>query len=544
LLKVSLFYPPLVLPSLDTPYPSLPLLCAYLKENSSHEVSCIDLNVEFIHDLIKLSRRYGKKFRYPPAPRSATHDISRIRRFRAKPLFKKARDVVKRLLDRRYMSMDEVEYLTIEGLKLLFEDLSIDIETFRQLRSNDSETVSTHYLLDYWNLTHDQLNTIIEDNNGLSIFEFLGSEYFRETSENEPFVAGISVAFFTQFGAAISLAKHLKKLNPSTFVVIGGPVIRHVSRNFTTSINLFDVVDCFVETEGEDILVELLDRLEAGRDWRNTPGVIYRSHNDEVVKQPPQPYDVNKNSLPDYALIDQHTYREPQTLFLRTSKGCYWDKCAFCTQSLNTYQHRSIEHIAGDIQELAVRYGAKKIIFSDEAVALPRLSKLADVLIERDSPVEWVSYTRFDATVSDSVFAKLKRAGCAGLIFGLESACQRVNNLMNKGVNVENASKIIGACRKVDLFYGIGAIIGFPGETEAEMLETVDFLKKHLNGKKCWGYISIFSLNYGSRVFRHPEEFGITSIESAEEYIYKESYSFTCDNQVPYARMMEIRDML
>ena len=62
-MKVSLFYPPLVLPSLDTPYPSLPLLCAYLKENSSHEVSCIDLNVEFIHDLIKLSRRYGKKFR-------------------------------------------------------------------------------------------------------------------------------------------------------------------------------------------------------------------------------------------------------------------------------------------------------------------------------------------------------------------------------------------------------------------------------------------------------------------------------------------------
>ena len=58
-MKVSLFYPPLVLPSLDTPYPSLPLLCAYLKENSSHEVSCIDLNVEFIR-LGKHGNRGGR----------------------------------------------------------------------------------------------------------------------------------------------------------------------------------------------------------------------------------------------------------------------------------------------------------------------------------------------------------------------------------------------------------------------------------------------------------------------------------------------------
>jgi radical SAM superfamily enzyme YgiQ (UPF0313 family) len=442
------------------------------------------------------------------------------------------------------MSIDEVEYRTVEGLKILFKDLTIDVDTFRKLKSNDSGIVSSHYLLDYWNLSYDQLNEIIEDDNGPSIFESLGSDYFHRIPKHERFVAGISVAFFTQFGAAISLAKHIKTLNPSTFVVIGGPVIRHVSRNFSNSMNIFDVVDCFVETEGEDILVELLDNLEADRDWRTTPGVIYRSPDDQVVKQSPQPYDINKNGLPDYSLIDHHTYRESQTLFLRTSKGCYWDKCAFCTQSLNTYQHRSIENIASDIQDLAVHYGAKKVIFSDEAVSLPRLSKLADVLIEKKSATEWTSYTRFDSTVSDDVFEKLKRARCAGLIFGLESACQRVNNLMNKGVDVMNASRIIDACRKVDLFCGIGAIIGLHGETESEMLETVEFLKKHITSTKCSAYISIFSLNYGSRVYRHPEQFGITFIESAEENFYKESYSFTCENQVPYERMIEIRDML
>ena len=543
-MKISLFYPPLVLPSINTPYPSLPVLSAYLQENTSHEVSCVDLNADFLQDLITLSKRHGIRFTHQPPSFSPPQGRSVTRRFRSSRLFRMTRDVIKKILNRRYISFEEVEYFVIEGLKILFNDLSIDLETFRKLKTNDSELGSSHYLLDYWNLSYAQLDEIIEDKKSSSIFDFLGTEYFHEISTQDKAVAGISVAFFTQFGAAISLAKYLKTLNPNTFVVIGGPVIRHVSHNFKNAMNIFDVVDCFVETEGEDVLAELLDHLEANRDWRATPGVIYRSLDNEVVKQSPQPYDVNKNGLPDYSLIDHHTYREPHTLFLRTSKGCYWDKCAFCTQSFNTYQHRKIESIARDIQDLAVQYGARKIIFSDEAVSLPRLSKLADVLIEKNSQVEWISYTRFDAAISDSVFEKLKRAGCGGLIFGLESACQRVNNLMNKGVDVMNASKIIEACRKVDLFYGIGAIIGFPSETEEEMLKTVEFLKGHLDERKCWGYISIFSLNYGSRVFRHPEEYGITFIESADEFIYRESYSFTSENQVPYARMMEIREML
>jgi tRNA A37 methylthiotransferase MiaB len=543
-LKVSLFYPPLVLPSINTPYPSLPILSAYLKENGSHEVSCFDLNADFIQNLIKLSKRHGIKFSYPPSTRSPARGLSAIRKFRTTPLLKKVRDIVKRFLNRGYISPEEVEFLTIEGLNILYKDLSIDIDTFRKLKSNDSEMISSHYLLDYWNLSYDQLDNIIEDDYGSSIFESLGSEYFHGISNSETVVVGISIAFFTQFGAAISLAKHLKALNPRAFVVIGGPVIRHVSRNFTNCMNLFDVVDCFVETEGEDILVELLDNLEADRDWRATPGVIYRSPDNQVAGRNPQPYDINKNGLPDFSLVDRHTYREPQMLFLRTSIGCYWDKCSFCTQSLNTYQHRSIKRIARDIHDLAAQYGAKKIVFSDEAVSLPRLSKLADVLIEENSTVEWTSYTRFDSTVSDDVFEKLKRSKCRGLNFGLESACQRDNNLMNKGVDVMNASKIIDACKRADIFCGIGAIIGFPGETESEMLETVEFLKRHSNGSKISAYISIFSLNYGSRVFRHPEQFGITFIESAEDYFYKESYSFTSENQVPYARMMEIRDML
>jgi hypothetical protein len=87
----------------------------------------------------------------------------------------------------------------------------------------------------------------------------------------------------------------------------------------------------------------------------------------------------------------------------------------------------------------------------------------------------------------------------------------------------------------------IGAMIGFPGETEPEMHHTADFLNVYINENKgVAGYISIFSLNARSYVYNNPQEFGISFIEKADEYLYKENYDYKSVNRVPYERMMEI----
>jgi len=42
----------------------------------------------------------------------------------------------------------------------------------------------------------------------------------------------------------------------------------------------------------------------------------------------------------------------------------------------------------------------------------------------------------------------------------------------------------------------------------------------------------------------NPQEYGISSIENADEYFYKENYNYKSTNQVPYERMMEIANLV
>ena len=311
--------------------------------------------------------------------------------------------------------------------------------------------------------------------------------------------------------------------------------------NFHRITQLFDIVDCFVETEGEEILLELANKIEKNEDWHNIPGIIARDVDDKIIKNPPIQFDIRKNGLPDYSYIANHKYLLPDALYLRTSIGCYWNKCKFCTQALNRYKHRSVETIVDDMIKLREKYRCNFICLSDEAVPFAKVAKIADLIIKKRLNILWTTYSKFDTKFTIDLCKKIIRSGCEMLSFGLESANQRVNDLMNKGVNIATVIENLNVFRKLRFGCAIGAMIGFPGETEQEMQHTADFLNAYINENKgVAGYISIFSLNARSYVYNNPQEYGISFIENADEYFYKENYDYKSMNRVPYERMMEI----
>ena len=262
---------------------------------------------------------------------------------------------------------------------------------------------------------------------------------------------------------------------------------------------------------------------------------------DKIIINPPIPFDIRKNGLPDYTYIGNHKYLLPDTLYLRTSIGCYWNKCKFCTQALNKYKHRSVEVIVNDMIKMSEKYRCNFIYLSDESVPFIKVAKIADLIMKKRVNILWTTYSRFETKFSMDLCKKIIRSGCDMLSFGLESANQRVNDLMNKGVNIATVIENLNVFRKLRFGCAIGAIIGFPGETEQEMHHTADFLNSYINENKgVVGYISIFSLNAKSYVFCNPQEYGISSIENADEYFYKESYDYKSMNRVSYERMMEI----
>lgn len=562
-MKVMLYFPPLVVASVKNPYPSLSILSSYLKENSSHEVLVKDINVDFINNLVNISeqnllKNISESYLLKMA-RIIRNKISilyslmfskriyaflyvRLIRLRYRP-FRSMKGIAHLFrAKKQQVKMLAIESHVIEGMKILYGlENNIDYETMQTLKTNDSNFECDHYLLDYWNLKFSQIHTLINSEITDKTYSSLGLNYFNEIEPDEKQLIGISVAFFTQFGAAISLAKHIKKINPTAFVVIGGPVIRHACDKFSRITQLFDIVDCFVETEGEDILLELANRIDKDEDWHSIPGIIFRDQNNKILKNPPIQFDISKNGLPDYSYVANHKYLLPDALYLRTSIGCYWNKCKFCTQALNKYKHRSVETIVEDMIKLRDAYSCNFICLSDESVPFTKITKIADLIMKKKFNILWTTYSRFETKFPLDLCKKILRSGCEMLSFGLESANQRVNDLMNKGVSIATVIENLNVFRKLRFGCAIGAMIGFPGETEPEMRHTADFLNSYINENKgVAGYISIFSLNERSYVYKNPQEFGISSIENADEYFYKENYNYKSENRVPYERMMEI----
>lgn len=562
-MKVILYFPPLVIASIKNPYPSLSILSSYLKENSNHEVLVKDINVDFINKLVNISEQSDKEINYELSLLGYSRIILNKIALKLSLIFSKriynflyVRFI--RLCYRPFRSVKGIMHLfrakkqqikllaiennVIEGLKILYGlENNFDYQTMQTLKTNDSKFECGHYLLDYWNLQFRQIHNLINSEITDKTYSSLGCNYFKEIEKDNKQLIGISVAFFTQFGAAISLAKHIKKMNPTAFVVIGGPVIRHVSDKFHRITQLFDIVDCFVETEGEDILLELASKIDKEEDWHNIPGIIRRDIHGKIIKNQPIQFDIRKNGLPDYSYVANHKYLLPDALYLRTSIGCYWNKCKFCTQALNKYKQRSVESIVDDMIKLSEKYCCNFICLSDEAVPFTKITKIADLIMKKKLNILWTTYSRFETKFPIDLCKKILCSGCEMLSFGLESANQRVNDLMNKGVSIATVIENLNVFRKMRFGCAIGAMIGFPGETEPEMQHTADFLNAYINENKgVAGYISIFSLNARSYVYNNPQEYGISFIENADEYLYKENYDYKSMNRVPYERMMEI----
>jgi radical SAM superfamily enzyme YgiQ (UPF0313 family) len=534
-MEVILYYPPLVIPSVKNPYPSLAILSSYLKANSNHVVIVKDINVDFIHKLVEINstnvKRDNKELKYLPKIKNKLvlllHILfservykllyARFLRFQYRP-FRSLNGIMHFYREKKQqLHLLLIEKYVIEGLKILYEiGNDIDYKTIQTLKTNDAEFEFDHYLLDYWNLKFSQIYKLLDSEFIDKTYLSLGPDYFGEIKPGKKQIFGISVAFFTQFGAAISLAKHIKQINPQAFVVIGGPVIRHVSEKFDKVNQLFDVIDCFVETEGEDVLLELSNKIANKEDWHSVSGIIYKGTNNKIIKNTPMQFDIRKNGVPDYSYITNHKYLLPETLYLRTSIGCYWNKCKFCTQALNKYKQRLVEDIVDDMAKMRERYHCNYICLSDESVPFIKIAKIADLIIKKNINILWTTYSRFETQFNLDLCKKIVRSGCDILTFGLESANQRVNDLMNKGVKIANVIENLSVFRKLRFGCSIGAMIGFPGETEKEMLHTADFLNSYIKeGKGVAGYISIFSLNAGSYVYNNPREFGILSIEKA-----------------------------
>jgi len=247
-------------------------------------------------------------------------------------------------------------------------------------------------------------------------------------------------------------------------IIVGGP---HTSVALGT---IPEFVDYVVQGEGERAILKIINGEVKRR-------VIREERIRDLDSLPFQPWDIF-NSLPyDYTC----PWLDIQPVFtMNTSRGCPFG-CTFCSVDSiwgREYTYFSPDRITEEIRYLIKEYGAKGIYFREDnfTLNLKRTEEFCRQLIRENIGISWACETRV-SNLSDDLVQLMSAAGCRALYLGVESGSQKVLDKLKKGITIEQIINTVRWCKQYDIKAYCSLIIGTPGETYEDYLETKNLME-------------------------------------------------------------------
>ena len=135
--------------------------------------------------------------------------------------------------------------------------------------------------------------------------------------------------------------------------------------------------------------------------------------------------------------------------------------------------------MAEEIEGLVKRYQPDSLWFVDDVFTIAHrwLEELTLELERRKVHVPYECITRADR-LNEKVIGLLKRSGCFRVWIGAESGSQKVLDAMDRRVTVEQVRDMIQLSKRHGIETGTFIMIGYPGETEADIVATIEHLKR------------------------------------------------------------------
>jgi len=245
--------------------------------------------------------------------------------------------------------------------------------------------------------------------------------------------------------------------------------------------------DAIVYGEGEFASLEILERIESGKNLEGVKGVIYRD-GEKIKKNPERPLIADLDSLPFPArellgdsgkyIPPPATYKRKPVAVLMTSRGCN-RRCIYCFQidkdRKSGIRYRSVENVLAEIEH-CIQEGYREIKFIDDTLAADydRALRLAKEIKERKLDFTWFASACVNQ-VDKPLLQAFKDAGCWAILFGAESGVQKNLNAIRKGTTLEQIRNAVRAAQDVGLRVNTPFLFGIPGETFEEGLRTIDF---------------------------------------------------------------------
>ena len=156
------------------------------------------------------------------------------------------------------------------------------------------------------------------------------------------------------------------------------------------------------------------------------------------------------------------------------SLGCPMH-CAFCLAGTTTFRRRPTDDVLAELHDVR-RAGAKEVVFFDSLFnAQPsRARELTEAIRLARLGLSWSCFSRVDLVDEDTA-RQWRAAGCHTVLLGLESGSDRVLARMNKQQTTADARRAVAILRRAGLRVCAFFLLGYEGETDAEIAQTVQF---------------------------------------------------------------------
>jgi len=290
-----------------------------------------------------------------------------------------------------------------------------------------------------------------------------------------PDIAGISI-WTTYAASAFHVAMLCKKVNPDCVVVMGGP---HATVKADEILAISPHVDYVIKGEGEITLAELVKHRAYGRNWPlSIPGLSFR-HKSAIIHNPAQQptKDLDRFPFPDRSLLmNKDKYTSEDMGLIMTSRGCPY-ACSYCATHTKAVRYRSIDSVINEIKLVKKEYKTTQFSFKDDSFTVNRnrVERFCDRLIAERLNINWECNTRVDL-VTESLLAKMKKAGCNSIKVGVESGSERVLQSMNKGITHQQVKRAASLFNKLGIHWTGYFMMGVPGEKVTDVYKTLDLM--------------------------------------------------------------------
>jgi anaerobic magnesium-protoporphyrin IX monomethyl ester cyclase len=299
----------------------------------------------------------------------------------------------------------------------------------------------------------------------------------------------LTVAVITTLYVAIypilEIVEFIRRYNRNVRIIVGGPFMATQCRIYEPGELQYMLegigADIYVNSsQGETALVNIIKALKTGTPLNRVNNIYYRNGDRKGEGYIATQVEREDNRLTenpvDWRLF---TDRMGTAANLRTAISCPF-RCSFCgfPEHAGKYQLMDADVLEEELDGLDRIRSVRNVQFIDDTfnVPLKRFKEILRRMIKNKYRFKWHSHFRCQYADRESV-ELMKESGCEGVFLGIESGSDRILKNMNKNVSVNDYYRGIRLLEEYGLITYGSFIIGFPGETENTVGETVDFIK-------------------------------------------------------------------